>query len=151
MFDAFVVSTMNYAAEVTGFGKCKETERVHLKLCKKLSKVKQSTCSLAVCSELGRFPLFVNRYTRVLKYWTEVIQTDNFIIQHLYTELLKQCLHGQQNRLISVKFLLDSYGFPMFSATHLVSILKHFILFLKKGSSMYINKHGIMVSNRKAV
>ena len=126
---------MNYATEVTESGKCKEIERMHLKFCKNSLKVKQSTCSLAVYSELGRFPLFVNRYTRAIKYWAKVIQTDNFIIQRLYTEMLKRCLCGKQNWLINVKFLLDSYGFSMFSVTHIVSILKHFTLFLKKGSS----------------
>ena len=133
LFDAFVGSTMNYAAEVTGFGKCKEIERVHLKFCKNLLKVKQSTCSLAVYSELGRFPLFVNRYTRVIKYWAKVIQTDNFIIQRLYTEMLKQCLCGQQNWLINVKFLLDSYGFShVFSNPHSINLETFHIIFKER-------------------
>ena len=40
LFDAFVTSTLNYSCEVWGFSKNKEMERVHLKFCKLLLKVK---------------------------------------------------------------------------------------------------------------
>ena len=48
LFDAFVGSILNFSSEVWGFGKCKEIERIHLKFCKTLLKVKSSTCNMGV-------------------------------------------------------------------------------------------------------
>ena len=83
LFDAFVGSTLSYASEVWGNTKSKEVERIHLKFCKQLLHVKTSTCNMAVYGELGRYPLYVNRYTRMIKYWCKIIQSDNIIIRVL--------------------------------------------------------------------
>ena len=40
LFDAFVGSVLSYSADVWGFTKCKNIERVHLKFCKKLLNVR---------------------------------------------------------------------------------------------------------------
>ena len=68
LFDAFVGSILNYASEVWGYTKTKELERIHLKFCKRLLKVKLNTCNACVYSELGRYPMYINRYVRVIKY-----------------------------------------------------------------------------------
>ena len=63
LFDAFVGSVLNYSCEIWGFGKSQVIERVHLKFCKALLKVKSSTCSAGVYGELVRYSLFVSRFT----------------------------------------------------------------------------------------
>ena len=57
LFDTFVGSVLSYSCEVWGFGKCKSIERIHLKFCKALLKVRSSTPSLGVYGDLGRCPL----------------------------------------------------------------------------------------------
>ena len=108
LFDAFVGATLNYGAEIWGFGKAKEIERIHLKFCKSILGVKSSTCNMAVYGELGRFPLYVNRYTRIVKFWCKTLRSENIIIKKLYEDMLNNL---DKNWAKQVKSLLDSYGF----------------------------------------
>ena len=111
LFDAFVGSTLNYASEIWGFSKNKEIERIHLKFCKLLLNVKSSTASMGIYGELGRYPLYINRYVRIIKFWCKIISSENIIVKHLYKCMLKDCENGKKNWASNVKSLLDSFGF----------------------------------------
>ena len=77
LFDAFVGRILNYSSEIWGFSKSKEIERVHLKFCKRILKVRLNACNNQVYRELGRYPLYVRRYYSIVKYWFKIVQTDN--------------------------------------------------------------------------
>ena len=77
LFDEFVGSPLNYACEVWGFGKSKHIERIHLKFRKLLLKVKSSTCNMGIYGELERYPMYVNRHVRIIKYWCKAVNTYN--------------------------------------------------------------------------
>ena len=66
-------------------GKCKEIERIHLKFCKYLLTVKSTTCNMGVNGELKRYPLYVSRYTGIIKLWCHIINTDNILVNKLYS------------------------------------------------------------------
>jgi len=57
--------------------KSKEKERLHLKFLKRLLNVNQTTCNSFVYGELGRYPLYVNIYVRITKYWLKVRLSEN--------------------------------------------------------------------------
>ena len=59
-----------------GFDKAKDIERVHLKFCKYIFKMKTSTLNEIVYGEVGRYPLFIERYKRIVKYWLHITQTN---------------------------------------------------------------------------
>ena len=111
LFDTFVGSILSFSSEVWGFGKCKEIERIHLKFCKTLLKVKSSTCNMGVYGELGRYPLYISRYARIIKFWCEINETDNILINTLHDSLLNDCRMGKKNWASNVKTLLDNFGF----------------------------------------
>ena len=69
LFDAFVSSIITHSCEIWGFSKCSELEKMHLKFCKAVLGVSKSTSSVAVYGELGRYPLYINSYVRIEKYW----------------------------------------------------------------------------------
>ena len=69
LFDAFLSPIINYYCERWGYTKSKEIERIYLKFCKRILQVRINTCTAGVYGELGRFPLYVQRYVRLLKYW----------------------------------------------------------------------------------
>ena len=91
--------------------KNKEIERINLNFCKKLLFVKQSTSSVALYGELKRYPLFINRYVRIVKCWFKVVNSETIIIQRLYKSLLDDFEEGKRNWAFHIKCLLDSYGF----------------------------------------
>ena len=111
LFDAFVGSILLYASEIWGFSKSKEIERVHLKFCKHLLNVRLNTCTAGVYGELGRYPLYISRYVRIIKYWCKVVNSDNIIIKKLYEQGLRDCKNGNINWVTSVKKLLNEYGY----------------------------------------
>lgn len=112
LFDAFVGSILNYASEVWGFSKSKEIERIHLKFCKRLLQVKFNTCNAAVYGELGRYPLYINRYVRIIKYWFKIVNSNNIILKSMYNHALDDHNNkGYTNWVSNVKTLLNNYGF----------------------------------------
>ena len=52
LFDSLVGSILNYSAEVWGFKQSKELERIHLKFCKRILKLKTNTSNAGVYGEL---------------------------------------------------------------------------------------------------
>ena len=69
LFDTYVSSILNYGCEVWGYHKAEAIEKVHFTFLKRILKVRKSTVNYMVYCELGRFPMFIERYCRMLKYW----------------------------------------------------------------------------------
>ena len=59
---------VNYGCEVWCFHTANDIERVHTLYCKHIFSVKRTTQNNFVYGEFGRFPLFVGRYFRIIKY-----------------------------------------------------------------------------------
>ena len=110
LFDAFVGSILSYSCEINGFCKSQSLERIHLKQCKKLLNVKSSTSNAAVYHELGRYPLYINRYCRIIKFWGKLVLSDNLVIRSSYEALLA-CNERGDNWCSNVKKLLTRHGF----------------------------------------
>lgn len=107
-----LLRNLNYACPIWGFSKSKDLERIHIKFCKIILGVKQSACNSAIYGELGRYPLYVNRYVHIIKYWFKLMNTDNIILKGIYQNALEQCnLNGTKNWAYLVKNLLNEYGF----------------------------------------
>ena len=45
---------------------------------------------MAVYGETGRYPLYINRYVRMVKYWGNVLKTDNIIMKTMYNDMLEK-------------------------------------------------------------
>ena len=111
LFDSFVGSILCYSCEVWGFSKSKEIERIHLKYCKQILGVKLSTSNAGVYGELARYPLYICRFVRIIKYWFKLLHTDNIILRNVYTLSLNDCYNGCSNWTSRVKLLLYEFGF----------------------------------------
>ena len=91
-----------------GYTKCQEIESLHLIFCKRVLNVKLSTSNVGVYGELARFPLYINRYVRIIKFWFKVLNTKNCVIRKIYTLMLDD---DKINWAHNVKTLLYTYGF----------------------------------------
>jgi len=82
LFDAYVLSFINYGCAVWGNITLEVMERVHKKFCKWVLNVKQSTNTLALYGELRRFPLYIEIHIRMVKYFLKIntIKADNCIL-----------------------------------------------------------------------
>ena len=73
--------------------------------------VKINTCNVAVYGELGRYPLYVNRFVKIIKYWFKIINNENIIMQIVYKQALNDCNRGYTNWVSNVKNMLNNFGF----------------------------------------
>ena len=115
LFDSFVVSILNYGCEIWGFSKAENIERVHRKFCKWYLSVKMSTNNLSLYGELGRFPLYIGRQIRIIKYWLNLYQTkhENCILRTLNAKLRHETEinSASSNWASKIKELLERSGF----------------------------------------
>ena len=73
LFDKFISPILNYASEVWGFHSAPEIERIHLTFCKNILGVKKTTQNDFVYGLLGRHPLQIDRYCKIMKYWLKIV------------------------------------------------------------------------------
>ena len=67
-----------------------------------------NTCTSGIYGELGRYPLFITRYVRIIKYWFKLLTTDNIILRTVYNQAVNDRNQGQNNWVKKVK---REYGF----------------------------------------
>ena len=87
LFHSFVSSILLYASETWGFTSVVEIDKVQRKFCKWMLNVKQSTNNLAICSELGLYPMIIVRQVRIIKYWIKLNsnESDNILLKTVYS------------------------------------------------------------------
>ena len=76
-FDKIVQPILLYGCEICGFSNFAAIERIHLKFCKLLFNLKQSTPDCMVYSELGRYPMEIQINTRMITYWSKLINEED--------------------------------------------------------------------------
>ena len=113
LFHSFVSSILLYASETWGFTSAVEIDKVQRKFCKWMLNVKQSTNNLAICSELGLYPMIIERQVRIIKYWIKLNsnESDNIILKTVYKCMIEDVSNGETNWLSNVKHLLEYNGF----------------------------------------
>ena len=115
LFDSLVGSVLSYAAEVWGYHKADDIERVHTRFCRSKLGVKRSTNVAALYMELGRFQLTVFRQIRMLTYWSKLVKSDDPLLRATYSMLRDDVNQGNtynnQNWAYHIKSLLDQLGF----------------------------------------
>ena len=80
LFDSVVAPVAVYGCEIWGFMNTDRLEKLHLRYCKMVLKVKKSTNTCMVYGELGRLPLQFNIDSRMLCFWYRIVtsKTTNF-------------------------------------------------------------------------
>lgn len=85
LFDKVVVPVLLYGCEIWGYENIDIIEKIHLKFLKYVLCLKSSTPSYMVYGESGRYPLYVTVYSRMISYWTKMIQgQENKIVFTVY-------------------------------------------------------------------
>ena len=113
LFDKAVVPILLYGSEIWGFENFDLLERVHLKFCKLILHLKQSTPDCIVYAELGRFPLFLYAKVRMINFWGRIINGKECKIAHVLYKLLLINLNNygfESKWLIYIKNVFNNCG-----------------------------------------
>ena len=77
LFDSVVAPAALYGCEIWGFMNTDLLEKLHLRYCKMVLKVKKSINTCMVYGELGRLPLQFNIDSRMLCFWYRIVTSKN--------------------------------------------------------------------------
>ena len=77
-----------YGSEIWGFENIKLIEQFHLKFCKRVLSVRNSTPNFMVLGELGRYPLEVRVKLRMVSFWIKLLQNESKLSSILYRLML---------------------------------------------------------------
>ena len=114
MFDAQIVPSLLYAAEIWGRRENKQIEKVHLYACKLFNNVPTVSPNDLIYGELGRYPLYIKTTAKCIQYWFCVLkQLASRYSKMAYQSPLTLHKKGHENWVIYVKSLLCKcdYGF----------------------------------------
>ena len=89
IFDTLVTPILNYSSEVWGMHHGKNIENVHIKVCRRILNVRNSTNILSLYGELGRIPFAVMRKLNMIKYWIKLLKQDNRSVTRTVYEMLR--------------------------------------------------------------
>lgn len=108
MFDAQISPILEYNSEIwCSDSKAKSLEQIHLAYIKDFLKIKSSSSTLALYSELGRFPIKLKMQIQLIKYWQRILGYDeDNILKQSYNSLLECHYLGQINWCTEVKNIL---------------------------------------------
>ena len=113
LFDSLVLPILMYGSEIWGFYKSNDIEKVHIRFLKQLLGVRKQTSNIDVYGDLDRFPLYVMRNVRILKYWFKILNSPDSLLYKVYLQQVK-FLNVDANFncwATSVRNLLKELGF----------------------------------------
>lgn len=113
LFDTYIASIVNYGCETWGYHKGLDIETLHLSFLKRILKVKNSTTNYMVYCELGRVPLYITRYVRMIDYWLKLLKSDNCILKNCYEEMYDASFikNNKLNWACKIRDILYAYGY----------------------------------------
>ncbi len=114
LFDKLVVPVLTYGSEIWGFHKADAVEKVHREFMRRVLRVKGTTANEFLYGELGRKPLIVIRYCRIIKYWFKLLKAPEGRLNGYVYGVQKQFMEEHVNKTnwaSLLKDLLCEHGF----------------------------------------
>ena len=137
LFNAIVSPILFYGCEVWGLRAADPMEVFHRGFLKSILRVKDSTPDCFIYGELGIFPLYIERYTRVMSYWVNIINDNNAdrsLVVRVYKELCQLTLtHPEKVTWASrVRDVLNKCGMGNYWITQRVTDKQNFLASSKR-------------------
>ena len=129
LFDSQIQPMPTYGYEVWGImADYSIIERIHLFAIKRFLNVSTRTPRALVYGEAGRYPLYVNTYTRCNKYWLNLVRMPDGLLPSKSCKMLYDLHCKNKNNWISyVCFALYRYGFGFVWESQGVCNMKRFL------------------------
>ena len=140
LFDKFVTPIISYASEVWGFHKSNDIEHLHLRFCKRQLQVKTTTQNDFIYGELGRYPMYVIRNYKIIRYWLKIVLgKKSALVNSLYMLSLSSIDRNLNYSWVrAVRKLLFEHGFGEVWYNQGVGHEEHFLAVFKlRANDMY--------------
>ena len=81
---------------------------------------------------MNRYPLYITRYVRIIRYWCRLLYTNNIILSSIYKNAVEEHSKGCRNWVGNVKAILNEFGFTNIWIYPGLYDLKHFSYIFKQ-------------------
>ena len=110
LFDHTVLPILTYGSEIFGFENIDIIEKVHNNFLRRITKARKSTPMYMIYGELGRFPLSINIYSRMIAFWNRLlIGKEQKLSFQIYKYMLNQN-NSEYKWVKKIKDILNSVG-----------------------------------------
>jgi hypothetical protein len=114
LFDKTIMPILTYGCEIWGFRIYEFAQKLQVKFYKMVFHVRQSTPSMFLFGELGKYPAEVNIQCRMLNFWYKLISKDNdhklsSLMYRFLLKVYKADIH-KSKYLTSIKNTLENVG-----------------------------------------
>ena len=106
LFDMMVFPVILYGAEIWGFSNLTVLERLHLKFCKIVLKLKKSTPDAMVYGETGRFDIVYYAKKRIVNFWSRIVLGKEDKLCYNMYKLCKQLYFSPEGGTNSTQWFL---------------------------------------------
>ena len=114
MLDTYISRILDYECEIWGSHKGEDIEKIHLNVVKRTLKVRRSTVNSMIYFELGRVPMYVESYCKMIKYWCIILKTENIVLKTCYETMFESSerkFNQKYNWAGNIRDILCKYGF----------------------------------------
>ena len=133
LFDAMVLPILTFGSEIWGFENLDQIERLHLKFCKYVLKLKRSTVTAMVYGELGRFPVSVAIRVKMISFWGRLLRQNGTIANRMYHLVYDRYMNGKQSKWLKcIKETLENCGLAGVWISHQFRNPKHLATIVKR-------------------
>ena len=88
---------------------------------------------MGVYGDLGRYPLNIQWYVRIIKFWRHIVSSDNILVTYFYNNMVEACNKGAANWTRNMKLLLYKYGFSyVWNNLHAVNLSSFHLVFKER-------------------
>eukprot|EP00745_Piridium_sociabile_P032248 TRINITY_DN54259_c0_g1_i1.p1 TRINITY_DN54259_c0_g1~~TRINITY_DN54259_c0_g1_i1.p1 ORF type:complete len:488 (+),score=9.92 TRINITY_DN54259_c0_g1_i1:311-1774(+) len=112
IFDTKVKPILLYGSEIWGFQQYNDIDKVQVKICKMIFGVGRYLKNDIALGECGRFPIHIDAFLRMIKYWTKLLyMPDHRYPKQCYMMLQVHDVSGRTNWATHIRKLLCTHGF----------------------------------------
>ena len=88
----------------------KEIDKVTKGYMRQILGVHKKTTIMGLRAELGKYPLSLNIYIQIIKYWTRLLSTENILLQEAHIDNLERMRRNKPCWIKTVMFILKTCG-----------------------------------------
>ena len=136
LFDKMVIPVILYGCEIWGYKNLEILEKLHLKFCKYVMKLKSSTPDVMVFGESGRLKIEYYAKKRMINFWATIVCGNRNKLSFIMYNLCKQRYENgspSSEWFVNLASMLGKYGINFIPDEELYvkAAVKHMIIHLK--------------------
>ena len=104
----------------------REVDKVTKGFIRQLLGVNKKTKIMGLRAETGKYPLVINIYTQMIRYWTRLLSTNSTLLQDAHMDNIERLKKGQSNWIQPVLFILRTCGITQIDISNICKEEKAF-------------------------